>query len=175
MCYSHIPLPIQSPLSSIKAECISSASCELPKQNAPIFCLPGQMLLRPAFLYRKAHRRIAKHLIELAHDEAAARCSQEHQSRRLLLTRKLDAIKVFCRSNPVRLAAFRELVLAALACAREEILWHFLHVDEVQCSLAELTTAPFVLPRYCRCLATLMLCFHCFPLHLRWYKSRFSA
>ena len=68
----------------------------------------------------------------MAHEEAAAHCTQEHRGRRLLLTRKLEAIRFFCRGNPARLATFRELVIAALAYAREEILWYFLHADEVR-------------------------------------------
>ncbi len=93
-------------------------------QNLP----PSEVLQ----LYRKAFKRVAKQLVEAAHETAAAECIREHQERRYFAAQALEVICTFCSANPNRLAGFRQLVLAALAYAREEALWFFLHINEVR-------------------------------------------
>ena len=84
-------------------------------------------------LCRKSWKRTAKQVVEHAHETALAGCVQEHRERRLYAAEVLEAILVYCSMQPARLAQFRHLTLAALAVSREEVLWHFLHVNEVCC------------------------------------------
>lgn len=69
--------------------------------------------------------------MEGAHETAAAGCMKEHRDRRHFAAQALSAICTFCSADPDRLAEFRQLILAALAYAREEVLWFFLHINEV--------------------------------------------
>ena len=80
---------------------------------------------------RKAHRQTAKQLVESSHDAATAGCMTEHRHRRILAARMLEAIPQAFAAEPLGLAKFRELAFAALAYARDEVAWYFLHVNEV--------------------------------------------
>lgn len=80
---------------------------------------------------RKAHKRVAKELVEGAHVTSLAGCIKEHRDRRHFVAQALDAMCIFCSTDPDRLAKHRQLILAALAYARQEVLWYFLHINEV--------------------------------------------
>lgn len=80
---------------------------------------------------RKAHRQTAKQLVESAHEVATVGCMTEHSHRRTLAARMLEALPQAFSAEPLGVAKFRELAFAALAYARDEVIWYFLHVNEV--------------------------------------------
>ena len=80
---------------------------------------------------RKAHKRTARALVGASHEAAVAGCMPEHRHRRILAAQCLEATLTSCTAEPYRLARQREFVFAALAYARDEVLWYFLHVNEV--------------------------------------------
>ena len=80
---------------------------------------------------RKAHRRMAKALVPTSYGAAVAGCMLEHRHRRILGAQCLEATLTCCTAEPAQLARKMESVLAALAYARDEVLWYFLHINEV--------------------------------------------
>lgn len=76
---------------------------------------------------------MAKSLVETCHEKAASTCTQQHQQRRILVAQSLESIAAQFSADPSCLVPQLELILGALAYARDEILWYFLHVNEVRC------------------------------------------
>lgn len=90
----------------------------------------------------------AKRAIACASEEASLGCLDEHVQRRCLAAQSLEAIVAWGRERPADLVVWRDLALASLAFAREEVLWYFLHVNEVRCApyLIVLQVMPVVSP-----------------------------
>jgi hypothetical protein len=70
--------------------------------------------------------------VENAHEVATAGCMTEHCHRRIMAAAMLEALPQAFAAEPLGVAKFRELAFAALAYARDEVTWYFLHVNEVK-------------------------------------------
>ncbi|KAK9814453.1 hypothetical protein WJX72_006133 [[Myrmecia] bisecta] len=84
-----------------------------------------------AWTDRRALVKSVKSLIEDASQVALGACMKEHWQRRVYACAQLHALVTAYSSHPERLPAHVQQVLAALAYARAELLWHFRHVGEV--------------------------------------------
>lgn len=75
--------------------------------------------------------KASKHLISNSHEVATAACMTEHRQRRSYAADILGEIATTFQEQPEYLTHFRELVVSALTYAQQEILWYFIHVNEV--------------------------------------------